>query len=420
MKIINKSFEEEIKFSKGKLSEASNYSNETNKDRVYYENFNSNKSAASVSYNNSTNNYENEFSKNAEFDIELNNSSKSNNNIKNEGCKTDNFDIAKNEIVNKKVLQNVNINSNCNNSNNVNNLNICNKEENKDLFKNLVEANGKNSSIVTLPQKISFNGLGGLVQKTKQQIISEVNNFYLDTFEKNEFLSNKNSNSSNNTNSESYHLRKIKIVNNKEKKENKDNNENNKKMAYNDKDLNNTLNNNVSDNNYFIDSTKSNPRSSIPSSTSCSVSPNISYNQEIDKDINNQINNLSNLNKEINNNNNKTTDIPDKKKSIYTKRDISRFDFVLNNSNNNINNNSNKEKSLSAEKRTDNYENSKVDDEIPEFVFDVLNKKISRFSFFKRFKNEYEISDSIFLEDRKIDKNKDESWANFIKMNLYS
>jgi len=158
--------------------------------------------------------------------------------------------------------------------------------------------------------------------------------------------------------------------------------------------------------NYFIDSAKSDPRSSLLSSTSCSVSPNISYNQEIENHT---------TCKTITNQPQKCNKTPEKKRSFYSKRNISRFDFVLNN------NLINTEDTASRKSSGDYKENENSEAEIPEFVFDVLNKKISRFSFFKRFKNEYdEIPDLIFLENKFLDKTKDEPWAEFIKKNLQS
>jgi len=153
----------------------------------------------------------------------------------------------------------------------------------------------------------------------------------------------------------------------------------------------------------LMDTAKSDPRSSLISTTSCSVSPNISYNQEIENQLNNNLINI--YNKES-----KPFEIIEKKKSLYTKRDISRFNFVSNN--------------VKFEEKGNYLSNiyigfEKNDDEIPEFIFDVVNKKISRFSFFKRFKNEYNISDMIFLENKIIENYKDKSWADFIKNNMF-
>lgn len=175
---------------------------------------------------------------------------------------------------------------------------------------------------------------------------------------------------------------------------------------------------------------KSHPtRSTNISSTTFSVSPNISYNQEFENlNLNNDDmhnNNCNNYNKihhkincksEVNNNyKNKESKIPEikpKRKSFYTKRDISRFDFVLN---------------LTTEKPKSHKSNSVANEscsseEIPEFIFEVVNKKISRYSFFKRFENEYDIPESIFLENQFLNKenniNIDDSWADFIKINL--
>lgn len=152
-------------------------------------------------------------------------------------------------------------------------------------------------------------------------------------------------------------------------------------------------------------------RSTNISSTSCSVSPNISYNQENENTIYSK-NNNSNTFSESKKIQLKTPETNQKRRSFYTKRDFSRFDFVLSLTNEKSDKNNSKEK------------DSSLSDEIPEFIFEVLNKKISRFSFFKRFEKEYDINDSIFLEkkistkDNYDNNNRDDSWADFIKLNL--
>ena len=147
------------------------------------------------------------------------------------------------------------------------------------------------------------------------------------------------------------------------------NEKNNSKLI----NLNNATGNNLNEIN------NSDRKSSVISSTSCSISLNNSCFQETEINI-------------------KTDDNKIKRKSIYTKKEISRFDFVMNNS--------------EIKHNKDN-----ISDDIPDFIFDVLNKKISRFTFFKRFEKKYENPDYIFLENL-IDK--DDSWGEFIKMNLNS
>ena len=133
------------------------------------------------------------------------------------------------------------------------------------------------------------------------------------------------------------------------------NEKNNSKLI----NLNNATGNNLNEIN------NSDRKSSVISSTSCSISLNNSCFQETEINI-------------------KTDDNKIKRKSIYSE--------IKHNKDN-------------------------ISDDIPDFIFDVLNKKISRFTFFKRFEKKYENPDYIFLENL-IDK--DDSWGEFIKMNLNS
>lgn len=352
--------------SKTKLSEASNFSSE---DKAMIESeFNSNSSAATSI-------------KNPNFNLE-----KEINYINN------NLDDCSAKIVSSNLLQeDINKNS-------------INKNLNKEIEK-------AEYSCVS-PQKVNKNSSDNNTPKSKKQITSNNNKNYVkntDNQENTENYQNKNNNSTANDS-------KNNIL---KEKENNSNNNLNSNVNSNAK----TSNNNP-EHNYFMESGKSDPRSSIISTTSCSVSPNISYNQEIENHLSH-----TNINNTNSKENCKASELSEKRKSIYTKRDISRFDFVLNNNNinnQNLNKNNNiNSDNISSRKSSDNKSNTnkikeyqKPEEDIPEFVFDVLNKKISRFSFFKRFKNEYDIPDSIFLEDSFIDKNKDESWADFIKMNL--
>jgi hypothetical protein len=350
----NFNIEENTSKQKAKLSKASYYSSE---DKAILESEFNSKSSAAASIKNL----------NLTTEQEISNSDDSE------------------KIVNNKLDENI-----INNS-----IKNYKKENNKE--------NEKAENLCVSQLKAYKNPSGHSTPKSKLQIISEVNKNYI--INNNEENANKNNiNPNNNT-------LNINIITNIKESSSTNN-------------LNNNINDSKTPNNnpelhYFLESGKSDPRSSIISTTSCSVSPNISYNQEIEN--HSSSNNISNTNcKETC----KASDISEKRRSIYTKRDISRFDFVLNNTSNNQNTNKIGNENIVSRKSSDNNTNTnnkeyeKPNEEIPEFVFDVLNKKISRFSFFKRFKNEYDIPDSIFLEDSFIDKNKDESWADFIKMNL--
>ncbi len=285
------------------------------------------------------------------------------------------------------------------NSSNKNNFSVKNNKAENDKDNEKVE-----DLCVVSTIKAFKTSLSQTTPKSKEQILSEVNQTYIDIHQNEENISSANQNKNSNYSNTVINSNNL----NKNINESSASNINNNNIINNKASLNPELQ-------YLIDSGKSDPRSSIISSTSCSVSPNISYNQEIE-------NHPSNINGNIITANCKETfknsEFSEKRRSIYTKRDISRFDFVLNNTSNNANTNKNIENTESRKSSDNNKENETLDEEIPEFVFDVLNKKISRFSFFKRFKNEYDIPDSIFLEECFIDKNKDESWADFIKMNL--
>lgn len=88
------------------------------------------------------------------------------------------------------------------------------------------------------------------------------------------------------------------------------------------------------------------------------------------------------------------------KKRLYTNRDKSRFPFVVSGEN-------------SSQK------SNTCNSNIPEYVFDVINKKVSRHSFFKKFENEFEhVKDKIYFEKTLKCRDKNDSWTDFIFTNI--
>lgn len=107
-------------------------------------------------------------------------------------------------------------------------------------------------------------------------------------------------------------------------------------------------------------------------------------------------------------------------KNIYRKREISRFDFV----------NSKFLNKLETENRlTDTNcksgisSNSTTSDvnttcsEVPEFISNMLYKKISRYTFFKKFTCVKDLNTDIFYFEKEL-KNNNNSWAQFITSNV--
>jgi hypothetical protein len=69
-------------------------------------------------------------------------------------------------------------------------------------------------------------------------------------------------------------------------------------------------------------------------------------------------------------------------------------------------------------KNIDKDKDKDIDMEIPEFIFDIIGKKFSRFSFFNKLNNDYNFSDKFFIEDY-LNKNKeDNKWIKYLKENL--
>jgi hypothetical protein len=104
-------------------------------------------------------------------------------------------------------------------------------------------------------------------------------------------------------------------------------------------------------------------------------------------------------------------------KNIYRKREISRFDFV----NSKIMNKFGTENKF-IEPSSGLSSNSTTPDvnsncsEVPEFISDMLYKKISRYTFLKKFTSVKDLNTDIFYFEKEL-KNNNNSWAQFITSN---
>ena len=130
----------------------------------------------------------------------------------------------------------------------------------------------------------------------------------------------------------------------------------------------------------------------------------IIYNENIGNP--NSSNNISVVSSNLNNNNT-TSHVNNYPKKLYRKRDESRFSFAKNdNCNLNV-------------IKTNEFSISKVqkDNLVPDFVSDVICKKISRHTFFKKFENffEKENNDYLFVQKHL---RPDDSWSKFILSNM--
>lgn len=100
-----------------------------------------------------------------------------------------------------------------------------------------------------------------------------------------------------------------------------------------------------------------------------------------------------------------TTPTIEIKKSIYRNREKSRFPFVSN---------------FESDNTGSNIEIT----DIPDYVFDVINKKVSRYSFFKKFENQFVLenikNDKIYFEESfmKCGHYRNDSWTDFIFTNM--
>jgi CCR4-NOT transcription complex subunit 4 len=107
-------------------------------------------------------------------------------------------------------------------------------------------------------------------------------------------------------------------------------------------------------------------------------------------------------NSEINNN---PIDIK-KNSSIYRNREKSRFPFVP-----------------TTIPENESHKDSDETKPIPEYIFDLINKKVSRYTFFKKFENDFNLdnkNDKIYVEEsfKKCRHYRNDSWADFIFTNI--
>lgn len=138
----------------------------------------------------------------------------------------------------------------------------------------------------------------------------------------------------------------------------------------------------------------SSPTTQNKTPNSSLVSPN--SNEKDDLDLMKTISTPSFANKlTINLKNNESNESEKKTKSLYRKRECSRFPFV-------------------GEKIEQNPDEV---GEIPEFIFDIINKKISRHSFFKNLSEAFQsmVNDFVCFEKELTD---NDPWAQFIKANM--
>jgi len=104
-------------------------------------------------------------------------------------------------------------------------------------------------------------------------------------------------------------------------------------------------------------------------------------------------------------------------KKLYRKRDESRFSFAKSSNNKT---DSNKENNIAVIKGTHQKEVTDEDEDsiVPDYVYDVICKKISRHTFFKKFDKyflEKENQDFMFFEK---DLKQNDSWSKFILSNM--
>ena len=105
-------------------------------------------------------------------------------------------------------------------------------------------------------------------------------------------------------------------------------------------------------------------------------------------------------------------------KRLYSKRDKSRFDFVMSKSETkDVNNIKIEPKVTSLEINSNTIEDNEYS-EVPDYVFNVISKKISRHTFFRKFEKEFEKEDCeyTFFKNQL---NSNDSWSKFILANLH-
>jgi len=105
------------------------------------------------------------------------------------------------------------------------------------------------------------------------------------------------------------------------------------------------------------------------------------------------------------------------KKRLYSKRDKSRFDFVKSKTDSkDVNNIKTEPKEVPIE--TNQNKNEEDEDlEVPDYVFNVISKKISRHTFFRKFEKEFEKEECEYTFFKK-QLNPNDSWSKFILANL--
>lgn len=92
--------------------------------------------------------------------------------------------------------------------------------------------------------------------------------------------------------------------------------------------------------------------------------------------------------------------------SIYRNREKSRFPFVP-----------------TTIQENESQKDSDVTKPIPDYIIDLINKKVSRYSFFKKFENDFNLgnkNDKIYVEEsfKKCHHYRNDSWADFIFTNI--
>lgn len=176
-------------------------------------------------------------------------------------------------------------------------------------------------------------------------------------------------------------INKNKDQNKSTKEENKKNGEENKI----EKNINKNINKfNKKEENFINEENNHNQKEEVKS-TFINDSPESTIEEE-----------KSNLKKNEDNNSNPNSKA-ENKYCLFSKRKISRFDF--------------------AQENPESSEINNIDKEIPDFIFDIIQRKFSRFSFFNRFNNEYNFSDSSLFENF-LKKEEDNLWIRDIKDNL--
>ncbi len=105
------------------------------------------------------------------------------------------------------------------------------------------------------------------------------------------------------------------------------------------------------------------------------------------------------------------------KKRLYSKRDKSRFDFVKSKTDSkDVNNIKTEPKEVPVETNQNTNEEDE-DLEVPDYVFNVISKKISRHTFFRKFEKEFEKEECEYTFFKK-QLNTNDSWSKFILANL--